>query len=259
MNNQIANTRRAYGIEIECIVPSAIQDTMIASAAVEQGVDVRSERYNHSTRGHWKIIWDSSISARSGFRGIEIVSPKLYGTEGLKEIEIVCKVLQDLGAIVNTSCGLHVHHDASDFGSKHFTNIKQIYRTAEPMLDAIMPASRRGNFNTYCRSVVGVDDSAFEYTRYYKLNVTSYTRHGSLEFRHHAGTLNAVKIIAWVHLTQAIMERAKKGKMNTAMKNNQYFFFGLHIDNRHVAAELRPLYKDVRNYYAKRVRQLAAA
>jgi hypothetical protein len=87
-----------------------------------------------------------------------------------------------------------------------------------------MPVSRRANNNTYCKSTrtlldragslngnesntsiaVHVDEyydrdtGRYEGGRYHKLNLCAYLRHGTIEFRHHAGTVNPVKIVNWI-------------------------------------------------------------
>jgi hypothetical protein len=51
-------------------------------------------------------------------------------------------------------------------------------------------------------------------SRYLKLNLAAYRRHGTVEFRQHAGTTNATKIWHWVVLTQAMVEKAAGGRLS---------------------------------------------
>lgn len=47
-----------------------------------------------------------------------------------------------------------------------------------------------------------------DFGRYYKVNITSFIRHGTVEFRHHGGSLNTTKVLAWIRLCYAFVEFA---------------------------------------------------
>ena len=51
-----------------------------------------------------------------------------------------------------------------------------------------------------------------EYTRYKKLNWQAYTKHGTVECRHHSASIDFVKISNWICLIQGLIERAMKVK-----------------------------------------------
>jgi hypothetical protein len=161
--------------------------------------------------------------------GLELVSPILVGRDGLKQIETVCKVLGELGINVNRSCGLHVHHDAREFDLRTWKNLSMLYAKYEDQLDKVMPLSRRVSHNTYCQSVVAGRDIAQMFKaikeardlrevelavtggqRFSKINYQSYVRHGSVEIRHHSGTVEAAKIINWVKLTFNMIREANR-------------------------------------------------
>jgi hypothetical protein len=46
-------------------------------------------------------------------------------------------------------------------------------------------------------------------TRYYKLNLAAYVKHGTLEFRQHAGTLNLNKMINWIMFCVQFVEDSR--------------------------------------------------
>jgi len=112
------NTTKGYGIEIEFIRPNNMPKEYIASRIDRElnGIGgCQIESYNHITRPQWKLVSDSSVHGSYGFTGSnELVSPILKGLNGKRQLEIVLKVLNDLGCKVNRSCGLHVHHDVTD-------------------------------------------------------------------------------------------------------------------------------------------------
>ncbi len=45
-------------------------------------------------------------------------------------------------------------------------------------------------------------------SRYYKVNLRSYQRHGTIEFRQHSGTVNFVKICNWVRFLSAFIDES---------------------------------------------------
>ncbi len=215
------NNERTYGIEIEFLQNFHSRET-IAQELRNAGINAYSESYNHTTKNNWKLIIDSSC-------GNELVSPVLKGHEGLEEIKKVCAVLNRLGCKVDKRCGLHVHHYAGDLSVRNFRNLYVSYAKYEGLIDRLQPMSRRGNGNTYCRSLLNynwdgnyeglvkrlnscktIDDirSIFG-TRYIKLNIESYVKYGTIEFRQCAGTTDASKIINWIMFTQLMVERSK--------------------------------------------------
>jgi hypothetical protein len=163
---------------------------------------------------------------------MELVSPPLKGADGLAQLETVCKVLNELGAKVNRSCGMHVHHDARHLELDEWKNLVKSYIKYEDTIDLLMAPSRRGNGNQWCRSLkcsyagytvdelwARVDRSYDIYnlqnmfgTRYVKLNLEAAAVHGTVEFRQHGGTTNFAKIAAWIALTQGLVTSAVQGK-----------------------------------------------
>ncbi len=199
------DNNRTFGIEIEAY---GVSRRALTTALSQAGINIQNEAYNHNTRSYWKIVNDGSIR---GIDGFELVSPPLCGEAGLNEIRTVCRVLAQLGARVNKSCGLHVHHHAPDFKPRHFQNLVAFYTKAEDQIDRVMPNSRRASNNRYCGTMKRFNaDRLFDNSRYHKLNLNSYYRYGTVEFRHHSGTIEADKIINWVELTQRMVLRAKK-------------------------------------------------
>lgn len=221
---------RIFGVEIEFL--ATIDRNELQNKCRELGVNCYVESYNHiDNDDYWKIVTDSSC-------GYEIVSPRLKGHDGLAQIEKVCNALNQLGAKVNKNCGLHVHHDARDFTVNTFKNILNIYVRYEKVFDTMMPQSRRANNNTFCRTMIKDDvqetlnkikncktvydlTCGLYYSRYGKVNLQSYTLHGSIEFRQHSGTTDAEKIINWVVLTQAIVNISKRQVRVWTVKENK--------------------------------------
>lgn len=205
---------RKFGIELE-IVGISKEKALNAIKAV--GVKVQSENYNHDTKKHWKLVPDGSVNG-----GFEVVSPILQGEAGIDEAEIVARALEDAGAYANRTCGFHVHFDAHDIELEIIKTIVRRYAAHESEIDAFMPPSRRGNTNQYCRSLDGILTPAFENastlqqlanaqgSRYYKVNLQSAMRHGTIEFRQHSGTVNAAKICNWIRFLAEFIDESER-------------------------------------------------
>jgi hypothetical protein len=207
---------RRFGIEIEAY--NCRMDVLV-DALREEGIQVSAENYNHTTRNHWKLVTDSSLSGNNTF---ELVSPVLEGQNGLKELKKVCWVLDACGVKVNASCGLHIHFDAANFSLQTWKNIAISYKHIESVIDKFMPESRRNN--NYCRSLRNITEQkinnaqnindlqqvAFENTRYFKVNPQSYSRHKTIEFRQHAGSINYDKISNWVLFLNGLVTFAQQ-------------------------------------------------
>ena len=195
-----------FGIEIECY---NVNRNDLVQAMTANGIDCQNEYYNHNTRNHWKVINDASIR---GIAGCEFVSPILNGKNGFDQIKRVCNALAQVNAKINSSCGLHVHHDASDFDRTQLFKAVKVYQRMEKHIDSMMPKSRRENNNRFCQTVVGLKESEIAQpgcNRYRKINLQSFFRHGTIEFRHHSGTVEAAKIINWVLFTGLIVDKAR--------------------------------------------------
>ena len=141
-------------------------------------------------------------------------SPILSGKEGLDEVEKVFSILNKNNIRVNTSCGFHVHIGVQDMTTSIARNLIKRYSKYEDVIDSLMPRSCCDNNNEFCRSIKrrlnNINEHDFnsaefikdiiEFTgnRYGKINIRSYLRHGTVEFRQHNGTLNSEKAINWI-------------------------------------------------------------
>lgn len=217
-------TEFTFGAEFEFIIPNQLNQARIAAALNEAGVPCHGELYNHFTRAHWKVITDGSIQNRPGYVGFEAVSPILQGADGFSQIEKVCDVLVALGATVNRSCGFHVHIGITDNMNRpeFFKRLVGHYCANESHIDAILAPSRRGSANTYCQPISSVVKDAIDRaqtvpqiiaqvpSRFSKVNLQSFWRHRTVEFRHHQGTIEKTKAISWIKFCMHLVSTATK-------------------------------------------------
>lgn len=261
------NESRTYGIEIEFLGGHSTRQA-VCDLINEKGVPCRYEDYNHNTTRYWKIITDASC-------GSELVSPILKGREGLEQLKKVTEALEELDIKVDRKCGLHIHHDVNDFGIKEMKNLFTSYVKFEKLFDSMLPKSRRGNNNQYCQTMrkYGTEGTLEQlrnaktitdlqqifYTRYVKLNIQSYVRYGTVEFRQHSGTIEFEKIYNWILLTQRLVETATERNMQFTMTetwNDMGHFASVLslIKSKGADEELQNVLK----FYRGRIKQLAA-
>jgi len=221
-NNYPTLTDRTFGVELEFV---GVRPQEVANVINATGIDCYFEGYHHNTTPYWKLVTDASLDGVGG----EIVSPILKGEDGAKQLEQVIAALDTLDNIrVNVQCGLHVHLDVNDLTVKQIQSVYERYADYESQIDMIMPRSRRGQNSRWCRSVTDVKGRiknvrsktkaglAHAAGRYYKVNLQSLTRYGTMEFRQHSGTINFDKIINWVSFLMAFVD--KSAKLTTTSK-----------------------------------------
>lgn len=190
---------RRFGVEIEVY---NISQERAATVLTDAGIDCRYEEYNHTTRTWWKTVPDGSLPANSA----EVVSPPLpFTKESLEQVAKVLSTLRTSGALVNQSCGLHVHIDAQNIADyENFAyRLYQRYRICEPDIDKFIATHRRGNTSSSYSRTLDYNPRSYQnilanVSRGSKLNLHSYAVHGTVEFRHHEGCLNEMKVVAWI-------------------------------------------------------------
>lgn len=246
-NRQLKPVTGKFGIEIEAF---NVTRPTLRDAIANFGVACEVESYNHTTRPTWKLVTDGSLNGSNPF---ELVSPILVGQDGLMQLKKVCTVLQMQNARVNNSCGLHVHFDASQITFPVLQNLLINYMNFEEEIDSFLPQSRRSNRYTQsiknhrtavenARTMQGLI-SAFD-GRYYKVNLQSYSRHNTIEFRQHSGTVEYEKIENWVIFLHNLIEYSKNYKFPRSEAN----FEGLKKLNQKV----------VYDFLITRINQIAA-
>lgn len=206
-----------FGVEIECGVPYR----NVRSASL-RFVD-HSGRYEHNNeRSAFIFKYDGSVHAPNA---TELVSPILRSTNGLAKMKECCRALNEANAVVDSSCGLHVHIGAQDINEEAWVNTFVNFAYCEKVVDTFMAKSRRGNNNTYCMSILGkgVENCrtkdevrrALRNNRYHKVNpVAENTGHRTIEFRQHQGTTNYEKIENWVKFCGMLVDWSRTNRLD---------------------------------------------
>lgn len=208
-----------FGVEIECLVAASL----MRESATRNAMPFQYEGYNHVDNNHYyKFVSDSSIR---GENPIECVSPVLTGKAGMKSLENCCKALNEAGAQVNISTGLHVHIGAANLSDEAYINVFKNYQKLERVIDTFMARSRRANNSQWCRTLQGRNFmwcttksdifDAMNGDRYFKVNACSYARHKTIEFRQHQGSTDFEKISNWVNFCAKLVAWSKKNVLSS--------------------------------------------
>jgi Putative amidoligase enzyme/Protein of unknown function (DUF3489) len=240
---------RTYGVEIECLTRPGVSQADVARAITAAGVLCEQQPYGHTVpRGKWKIVHDGSLNDH--INGMEVVSPPLSGEAGMREIEIVAATLARLGTRIKRECGLHVHVDARrpELSLDGFKRLALLYIENESFIDSVMPPSRRGTANRWAQSIAHIrpevvlrahdvnalasallyndnrarrGEHARDSRRYVKLNFLSFLKYGTVEFRHHGGSIDGKKIQSWVRFCLGMVSKAAAAPTATVLHDVQ--------------------------------------
>ena len=233
----------------------------------------------------WRFVFDASIRAthRSGRRQlstgddtykVEMNSPKLEYSE-MGKLQEVVRALRHAGAVVNSSCGMHVHVDASKHTPQSLKNALSIMyskedilfkalkvderrverwcqKVREPMLERIRKLPTNTTMERLKREWYGGTDGSYEHynwTRYYALNLHSVFYRSTLEWRCFESTLHAGKVRANITLALAISAQAINQKRTvmrkTEISENPAFTFRTFLLRLGL---IGPEYKNVREH-----------
>lgn len=260
-------TERKFGVEMEIrttnTVGQHVDATQVARGLRNLGLRVGSSvgNYYHSSGSTWDVKSDSSC-------GWEIATPALVmDAEGHNE-ELrkgTTYLRTEVRAKVDSSCGLHVHVDCSDFTWDQLRDLMILWSRYEPFFFECTPPSRHRN--SYCsplnrafwtdqpgerngnwrgiqngfratterefRSHIGSARGA--------LNYSGWWSHGRVEFRLGAGTVDYEKVRMWVTLLLSLVGRVAHsgpGRRFPRISNVTNWTTALGLDTRYVLKSL---------------------
>ena len=230
----------------------------------------------------WKIVYDSSIRPVRPERSrypedeykVEMNSPKLEYSE-MGKLQEVVRTLRRAGAVVNSSCGMHVHVDASKHTPQSLKNALSIMyskedilfkalkvnesrverwcqKVREPMLEKIRKLPANTTMDRLKQQWYEGSDGSYQHynwTRYYALNLHSVFYRCTLEWRCFESTLHAGKVRANITLALAISAQAINQKRTlmrkTEISENPAFTFRTFLLRLGL---IGPEYKNVREH-----------
>lgn len=210
----------------------------------------------------WKAMYDSSIrpqrkangrriSADDDFK-TEVVSPILT-YEDLETLQEIIRKLRKAGAIVNPSCGIHIHVGAERFKPQTLRNIVNIIASKEDILykslqidpdrlrfckktnEQLIETINKKKPQTMAelKTIWYAEDpyrttAHYNSTRYHGLNLHATFTKGTVEFRLFNSTLHAGEVKAYIQFCLAVTNQALTQKKATPKKtvtdNEKYAF-----------------------------------
>ena len=236
------------GIEIEFLAPSSMDafrdclQSQLDDSNSTATVSRNTGGLHNNTISMWQIARDSSISVNNYEQyGMEIISPVLKGESGLMQAVEVMQALEHCGAEVNRSCGVHVHFGVERMAWKSVRRIIETYTYNQDLIATTLPESRRNSrwcrniplnesnsrssvslerfqsFGDECNtaSVVTAMGGRSDYSdnRYFNVNLLgAYSRHKTIEFRAHGGTVDGEKLEMWVRFLHLIVKSAETNR-----------------------------------------------
>lgn len=108
----------------------------------------------------WLMKYDGSVRAENGGDKNELVTPILT-YDDIPLLQEVVRKLRDEGAIVNNSCGIHIHVESRNHDASSTRNFLNLFRNNEDALYSLLSVfpnrSRR-----YCQKLKSKHDYLFE-------------------------------------------------------------------------------------------------
>ena len=252
-----------FGIEIEMTgITRAAAAQVIAghfnTSATHVGGIYDAFSVRDGDNRQWKVVSDSSIrletrrgQTRNTAYAVEFVSP-ICKYEDIGTIQEIIRKLRAAGAKVNSSCGIHIHIDASPHDVKTLRNIVNIMAAKEDLLykslkvdvhrehycakadtrfldelNAKRPTSMDTLESIWYNGRSG-RNYHYDESRYHGLNLHSVFSKGTIEFRLFNSTLHAGEIKSYIQLCMAISHQAlvqkSASRIKTQSSNEKYTF-----------------------------------
>ena len=252
-----------FGIEIEMtgITRNAAAKVIakhFGTEAVHVGGTYDSYTVRDSEDRRWKVVSDSSIRCQargqrsaSRLHAVEFVSPVCrYGD--IQTVQELVRELRRAGAMVNDSCGIHVHVDASRHDPKSLRNVANIMASKEDLLYKTLKVNidrayycqkadlrflddvnlkrpkSMSEFETIWYNGESGRNTHYHSSRYHALNLHSVFSKGTIEFRMFNSTLHAGEVKAYIQLCLAISHQAlvqkSASRSRTQSSNEKYTF-----------------------------------
>lgn len=121
-----------------------------------------------------------------------------------KDLSAICEALARMNALVNDSCGLHVHLDmrniSPDIVKSRFINLVK----SQKYLQGMVKEDRR--LNQFCKPTRHLDPYQRSSTRYHAINSEALNKYNTLEIRMHHGSIDAIEITNWIKLLLTIVK-----------------------------------------------------
>jgi len=233
---------QTFGIELEMFADRAKMAQVVAghfnSIAVYIGGSYSTYQITDRLGRKWQLMTDSSIrdmNLNTSNRAMqcELVSPILNYSD-IEDYQELIRKLRKASAKVNDSCGCHIHIGAKKHTGQTLKNLLNIFYSKNDILYRALDVKQRRAF--FCKELndtlldrvnelkkptvkdiidtwyltLSTRDRQIHYndSRYHGLNLHSYERIGTVEFRMFNATLHAGELKSYIQLVLAINNQA---------------------------------------------------
>lgn len=266
------NHERTFGVELEFY--ALFDRHTLLSILQANSFRARTASYHDNGTTNMEICVKSDGSLNNppqDFRryGHEITFKATL--QDLPKIKKLCELLTRMGALVNKSCGLHVHISVRDYRIEDFKSLYNLVYKYENVIGGLIPTSRLRSTYTRmrsqserrlinrARSIQSLRELVHD--RFYGLNINAYFKHSykTVEFRYHSGTVDYDKILNWSLFCLRLVDHAKaracnsKTKLTSSAPNlrNLLIAIGLKPNSR-IYTQIDREYVECRYYLVKR-------
>lgn len=212
-------------------------DDFVSPACVvgmEVEVEMGRNRAPTPHEEYWSLTDDGSLRNN----GIEYVSKPLFGKDIIKALDNLTEILPGSGYTISERCGFHVHIDVSEMTTSQLLSFCCGYALIESAIYNYvgndrreniycLPLSATGNIIPFLNSIkygrnnTEIRTSIEQTCKYSGFNILPVLYQGSVEFRHHRGTISKEAIIRWINIIMRIREAAFRREA-TALTNSTY-------------------------------------
>lgn len=234
-----------FGVEIEMTgitraqAAKIIANVLSSTASNPDHTCYHTRSIRDSSRRIWKVMRDGSITPerKDGFANdeykVEFVTPPLK----YEDIELLQDIVRELrlsGAIVNKSCGIHIHIDGINHTPQSLRKLVNFMSSRQDLIYEALEIQNRADH--WCRKLNsnlliemkkdkelskekaeriwyssandgytgGINHEHYNSTRYHGINLHSYFSKGTVEFRLFNSTLHAGKVKAYIQFCLAV-------------------------------------------------------
>lgn len=274
--------KREFGIELEGFGLSGLEMVEVLESA---GIPAYyGDAYRESDK--WVVSRDGTIKHNYP---VEIISPILLGSKGLKTIEKICSITSRTDLKTDESCGFHIHWNVSDFTGRSAINLLRLYAKYEKIIDRFFDQTRQGDTNENCRSLIKQGSIEWIYllnkpffyqayqiaqefettqqlenttsspsSRHHKVNLCAINKYGTIEFRQHHGTFNFLEIKNWIIFSQQLINRAKNSIVGDGVATWDSLIRTLALSERQLQESLetpdKKLLRQAREFYRGKIK-----
>lgn len=237
--------KQKFGVEIEMtgitrtMAAKVVASVLNSRASAAQGSCYYTRTITDTLGRDWKIMRDSSIREQTAGGSatdehkVEFVTPPLR-YEDIELLQNIVRELKIAGAIVNNSCGIHIHVDGANHNPQSLCRLVNFMTARQDLIYEALEIGGRGS--RWCKKLSpellqnmkrkkdlskseiekvwyspandgyceGISHEHYNSTRYHGVNLHSYFSKGTVEFRLFNSTLHAGKIKAYIQFCLAV-------------------------------------------------------